>query len=206
MNGTYAGSYGRVKSSTTDFLSDEFMRSLIARSPDETIQELLETSYKEDLDALSSVYSGNALLENAINRHILKKNKLALFAPPPGAKDFLKIYLSKWDIENIKILISSKVLGHEVKEDENFIISFRDIPMGIFGGNITQDEFKGLIGISSIEGIVESLSRFPVGVEMLKKLDEYRILIFSISHFERYIFKKSFAPGGGANNASLFFF
>ena len=174
MNGTYAGSYGRVKSSTTDFLSDEFMRSLIARSPDETIQELLETSYKEDLDALSSVYSGNALLENAINRHILKKNKLALFAPPPGAKDFLKIYLSKWDIENIKILISSKVLGHEVKEDENFIISFRDIPMGIFGGNITQDEFKGLIGISSIEGIVESLSRFPVGVEMLKKLDEYR--------------------------------
>ena len=36
-------------------------------------------------------------------------SKLALFAIPPPMKSFMKTYVSKWDIETIKAIITSKV-------------------------------------------------------------------------------------------------
>ncbi len=174
MDGTYAGSYGRIRSYYTDFLDDAFMASLVGRKNDEIGQMLLKTNYREDLEALSSTYSGRAHLENAINRHFVKKNKLAISSPPPGVKDFLKLYVSKWDIDNIKILLASKELGHKISLDDTFIVNSRGIPMGVFAGNISPEEFRVLLGLPSLESSIDYLSRHSVGVAMASRLDEYR--------------------------------
>lgn len=175
MDSTYSGSYGRVKVYQTDFLSESFIESLFGmKDLEEVTRALSSTSYREDIDALFPLYKNPELLEMAINRHLIKKNKIALFAPPPMARDILRAYFSKWDIENIKSILSSKLLGYTLKESETFLVSFRDIPMGIFGGNLTHDDYKVLLSQDSIESMVSYLSRFGYGSYILQYMEDYR--------------------------------
>ncbi len=174
MDRTYAGSYGRLKVLRLEFLNQDFMKSLIDKTPEEILQALSTTSYREDLDALSAFSSGTRLLEMAINRHLIKKNRQAMQAPPPAARKFLESYFSKWDIENVKTILSSKFIGYDLKETEEFIMSFRDVPSGLFGGRMKREEFRSLMNLSSIESVIESISRLPFGLRAMQALDQYR--------------------------------
>ncbi len=174
MDPTYAGIYGRIKAHTSDFLKASFVGEL--RNIDdleEITRQLYNTSYREDLDALSALYKNPVLLEMAINRHLITKNKTALFAPPPASKDLIKAYLSKWDIQNIKSIMSSKYLGYNIKESETFLISFRDVPMGIFGGTMSHEDFRVMLSMSSIEDMINYLLRFGYQ-PILQHLEIYR--------------------------------
>ncbi len=174
MDPTYAGAYGRLKAHTTDFLKPSFINELKGIDDLEEIgRQLYNTSYREDLDALSALYKNPVLLEMAINRHLITKNKAALFAPPPAAKDLIKAYLSRWDIQNIKSIMSSKYLGYDIKESETFLISFRDVPMGIFGGAMSHDDFRVMLSMSSIEDMINYLLKFGYQ-PLLQHLDIYR--------------------------------
>lgn len=175
MDSTYSGSYGRVKVIQSDFLTNSFINSLLEmKDVDEITHALSSTSYREDIDALYSLYRNPELVDMAINRHLIKKNKLALFAPPPMSRNVLTAYMSKWDVENIKAILSSKVLGYSIKETETFLVSFRDLPMGIFGGNLSHEDYKSLMARDSVESIVNYLSRFGYGSYLLQYMDFYR--------------------------------
>lgn len=175
MDSTYSGSYGRIKVSQSDFLTSSFVNNLIEmKDVDEITHALSSTSYREDIDALYSLYKNPELVDMAINRHLIKKNKLALFAPPPMARNSLTAYMAKWDVENIKAILSSKVLGYSIKETETFLVSFRDLPMGIFGGNLSHEEYKTLMSKDSVESIVNYLSRFGYGSYVLQYIEFYR--------------------------------
>lgn len=174
MDPTYAGAYGRIKAYTTDFLSSSFIQDLKNIDDlEELTRQLYNTSYREDLDALSALYKNPVLLEMAINRHLITKNKVALFAPPPASKDLIKAYLSKWDIENIKSIMSSKYLGYSIRDSETFLISFRDVPMGIFGGAMSHEDFKVMLSMGSIEDMINYLLKFGYQ-PILQHLDLYR--------------------------------
>lgn len=174
MDRTYTGSYGRLKVLNQEFFSDEFIISLMDKNADEVLQTLSAGPYKEDIDSSSAFASGLRLAEVAINRHLIKKNRLAIQAPPPASRKFLEVYFSKWDIENVKTVISAKFLGHDLRETEDFILSFRDVPSGIFGGRMGKEEFRSLMSLGSVEAVVESISRFPFGVRAMQTLDQYR--------------------------------
>lgn len=174
MDPTYAGSYGRIKAHTADFLKASFIEQLKNIDDLEEIgRQLSNTSYREDIDALSAMYKNPVLLEMAINRHLITKNKSALFAPPPASKDLIKAYLSRWDIQNIKSIMSSKYLGYDIRESETFLISFRDVPMGIFGGTMSHEDFRVMLSMSSIEDMINYLLKFGYQ-PLLQHLDIYR--------------------------------
>ncbi len=174
MDRTYTGSFGRLKAGISDFLSEDFILSLIPKDLDGISQALSTTSYREDLEALSALYKVPEVLEMAINRHLIKKNKLALFAPPPNAATFLKSYFLKWDIENVKSVMSAKQLGYHSTETDSFIVSYRNIPVGIFAGNMTPEDFKIMISLGTIDNVVDYLTRFGLGTYLLQYIDEYR--------------------------------
>lgn len=174
MDRTYTGSFGRLKAGISDFLSEEFIVSLVPKDLDGISQALSNSPYKEDIESLSALYKVPEILEMAINRHLIKKNKLALFAPPPNASSFLRAYFLKWDIENIKSVMSAKQLGYHESETDSFIVSYRNIPVGIFAGNMTQEDFKIMISLGSVENVVDYLTRFGIGTYMLQFIDDYR--------------------------------
>ncbi|QRF75214.1 V-type ATP synthase subunit C [Thermoplasmatales archaeon] len=169
INSGYSGSYGKVRVNMVDFLPQDFyFKALEMSTFDEITQALSGTSYKEDIDALSPSYSNPELLEMAINRHLLKKNRLALATPPPMAIELMKAYFSKWDIENIKSVISSKLLDYKLKENETFLMSFRDIPLGLFSGNLTHEDFVNIMSLGTVREIFNYLAKFGYGTYLLQ--------------------------------------
>lgn len=175
MDPTYTGAYGRIKVYQTEFLSDEFLRRLVDSATLDDVSALLYTSfYRQDMDLFSALNKGIDLLNMALNHRIIVRNRIALFAAPTPGREIIRAYLSKWDIENIKSIISSKYMGYEIKESESFLISFRDVPIGLFGGAMTHDDFKGLLGLGTIDEIVNRLSNFGYGQDILQQMDRYR--------------------------------
>ncbi len=174
MNTIYSGSYGRLKVHSIDFLSDDFIKSLLDLGIKDIRLRLYETIYKEDIDKSTIGNSGDLnILITAINRHIINRARTAIFAVPPQIKPFIAAYISKWDIESIKAIINSKVIKHEITYNDGFIISFRDIPLGIFAGNLTQEDFKSMLSKNDIESIVNYLLNYGYNY-LLKYLDEYK--------------------------------
>ncbi len=174
MDRTYTGSYGRLKSSLADFLPNQFFENLIGRDLESIQQILSQTSYKEDLDALASQYRLPEILDLAINRHLISKNRLAQFAPPSVSRRFLQSYFLKWDIENVKSLISAKVLDYNSQISDSFIISYRNLPLGVFAGVMTREDFNIMASLGSVEAVVDYLTKFGIGSYMLQYIDEYR--------------------------------
>jgi len=174
LDRTYTGSYGRLKVSFGDFLSNQFLTGLISRDLEGIEVALSETSYREDIEQLASLYKPPELLDFAVNRHLIKKNRLAQFSPPPNARPFLKAYFLKWDIENIKSIISSKTLGYQAAESESFLIGFRNLPLGILAGTMTQEDFRIMISLGSVDAVIDYLTRYGIGTYLLVHMEEYR--------------------------------
>lgn len=174
INTGYSGSYGKVKVNMVDFLPQDFyFRILEMNTLEEISLALSGTSYKDDIDALSSTYKNPELLEMAINRHLVKKNRLALSTPPPMSIELMKAYFSKWDIENIKSVISSKLLDYKLKENETFLMSFRDMPLGIFSGNLTHEDFLNIMALGGVREIFNYLAKFGYGTYLLQFVDSH---------------------------------
>jgi len=174
MDSTYSGSYGRIKASQTEFLNESFIKSLYDMDIEGITRSLSSKSYKDDIDQLYSGYRNPELLEMVINRRLAIRNRIAQFAPPPNATDILRAYLSKWDIQNIKSVLTAKFLGYSLKETEAFLITFRDVALGVFAGNMKKEDFNLLLSLPDIETIVETLSRYGYGSTLLQEIDSYR--------------------------------
>ena len=175
MDPTYTGAYGRIKVYGTEFLSEDFLSRLVSSANVDEISSMLYTTfYREDMDLFSALNKGIDLLNMAVNHRIISRNRISLFAAPTPGRETIRAYLSKWDIENIKSIISSKYMGYEIKESENFLISFRDVPIGMFSGAMTHDDFKNLLTLGSIDEVVNKLSNFGYGQELLQYMDRYR--------------------------------
>ncbi len=196
MDSTYSGSYGRIRAARMEFLSDGFISNLREMDIEAITRSLSATAYKEDIDALYSTYRNPELLEMAINRRLVRRNRIAQFAPPPNASDMLRAYLSKWDIKNIKSIITSRYVGYSLKQSETFLVSFRDVPIGAFAGNMTADDFNILIGQTGMDGLVETLSRYGYGQVLMQEMERYRKegdVAPMLHALDRFYYKRLFA-------------
>ena len=174
MDSTYSGAYGRLKASKLDFISVGFAEQLDQRDSDEFMKMLSTTSYRKELDAFSGLYAVPDVAEVVINAHMMGMIKNATFAVPPLARNFVAAYVSKWDIENIKTILSSKVLGYSVENTEVFLTVQRGTPVGIFGSGIGKEEYMKLIEQKDIEGVCNSLTKYGYGTILLKYVDEVK--------------------------------
>ncbi len=169
---TYVGKYGQLKVLSRDFLSGDFIEQLSSKDSGEILKALSSTTYKTEIDSLSGLYKMPDLFEVVINAHAMRMIRYAMSSVPPSAKDFVVSYLSKFDIENIKLILSSKMLGYDVEHTENFLMVQRNIPAGVISGIIKSEEYKGLVAQKDIDSVVKSLTKYGYGVVLLKYLED----------------------------------
>lgn len=174
MDSTYSGSYGRIRAAQVEFLSDNFISSFYEMDIEGITRALSTRQYKEDIDQLYSLYRNPELLEMAINRRLAVRNRIALFAPPPNAADILRAYLAKWDVQNIKSVLTAKFLGYSLGQTEAFLVGFRQAALGIFAGNLRNEDYNLLLSLPDIEAIVEALSKYGYGATLLQEIERYR--------------------------------
>ena len=174
MDSTYTGAYGRLKGLRQEFLSPSFIEQLEQKEPDEFVKTLSTTGYRKEIDELSALYKEPDLLEVVINAHMMRMSRNSAFAIPPLARNMVAAFIGRYDIENIKTILSSKKLGYNVEQTEAFLMVQRNIPVGIFAGLISREDYTNMVAQKDIEGVVNYIVKFGYGTPLLKHLDEAR--------------------------------
>ena len=181
----YASALGRLKPEFTAFLSkDTYGQLVAAKDPNEVAKVLEGTPYGPDVQAARVAYQGVTLVEIAINRTFVRRNRHAYEATPFAGRAVVGAYLTRYDIQNIELILSSKAQGRTVTETEDHLISSREIPAGLYAGVLTLDDFRMLLGQPSVETTATALVRYGYGATVLPLLEAFQRThdIFPILH------------------------
>ncbi|MFQ5920398.1 MAG: V-type ATPase subunit [Nitrososphaerales archaeon] len=164
-----------MRALSLNFLSKDYILNLLrARDVGEIVKQLASTWYGPHIERAASLYKPPELVEVALNRHLVGVNKIAMEAAPFSGKSAIRAYLAKWDIQNIELILSSKSLGKTITETEHFLVSSRNLPAGVSGGNIPHDEIKILLSQPSVEAVVNQLVRYGYGTVLMQRMGEYQ--------------------------------
>ena len=171
----YSSSFGRLNSLSINFIPQNILQNLVhAKDVAEMTRILEPTWYGPEIERAAALYSLPELLEVALNRHIVEINKIALESTPFSGRDAIRAYLLKWDIHNIELILSSKIIGRAITETEPFLVSSRNFPAGISAGNISHDEMKIILSQAGVDGVVNHLVKYRYGPILMQHLDTYQ--------------------------------
>jgi len=181
----YASALGRLKPEFPAFLSKEtYPLLLTTKDPNEFAKVLETTPYAADIARVRATHSGATLVELAINRTFVRRNRHAFEATPFAGRTIVAAYLGRWDIQNIEMILSAKVEGRSVTETEDHLVSSREIPAGLYAGAMNLDDFRILLGQTTVEATVTSLVKYGYGATILPFLEAFERThnIFPILH------------------------
>jgi len=181
----YASALGRLKPEFTSFLPKETYPTLLAtKDPNEFAKVLETTPYAPDIAHLRATHSGVGLVELAINRVFVRRNRHAFEATPFAGRSVVAAYLGRWDIQNIEMILTAKVDGRTLTETEDHLVSSREIPAGLYAGAMNLDDFRILLAQTTVEATVTSLVKYGYGATILPLLEAFERThnIFPIVH------------------------
>ncbi len=170
----YASALGRLKPEFSTFLGRELYSALVgAKEPNELAKLLETTAYGPDIARARATHSGGTMLEVAINRTFVRRNRHAYEAAPFAGRGIVAAYLGRWDLQNIEMILSAKALGRTITETEDHLVSSREIPAGLYAGVMTLDDFRIVLGQPTLEATVAALVRYGYGATILPLLEAF---------------------------------
>jgi V/A-type H+/Na+-transporting ATPase subunit C len=181
----YASALGRLKPDFASFLPKETYATLLGAKDVNDLAKLLETTvYSDDIARERATHQGGPLVEAAINRMIVRRNRHAYEATPFAGRPVVGAYLGRWDVQNVELILSSKAQARPITETETELVSSRDIPAGLYAGVMTLDDIRSVIAQPTVEATVTALVRFGYGTTILPRLEAYQRTrdIFPIFH------------------------
>ena len=148
-NSNYAYTTARVRAMKSKLLPKETYPRLINMQIDEITRFVRELEYKEDVDHLARFYEGADLIEHALNRN-LAVTFTKLISISEGELNFLiSEYLKKYDIWNIKTILSGKYCGASTDEILEAVVA---------AGRLTYTFTSELAAKPTYEDVIASLS------------------------------------------------
>jgi vacuolar-type H+-ATPase subunit C/Vma6 len=167
MDSTYAGAYGHVKALYLDLLKRDEIERIKESKKDEFISVLSSTSYKNEIDAVYNQFKEPDVVDIAVNTHFIRNCNNMLTLLPSMGKGIIKSYLSKIDIQNIKLILAAKLIGKNIELTENMLTIGRGFPAGISGPLISKEEYRNIIEQKDIVEVINYLTRYPYGRVLL---------------------------------------
>ena len=170
----YASALGRLEPEFPAFLAPGTYATLLSAKDPSDLAKLLETSpYADDIARARTTHPGNTMLEVAVNRTFVRRNRHAYEATPYAGRRVVAAYLGRWDIQNIELILSAKAYGRPLTETEDHLVSSREIPAGLYAGVMTLDDFRLLLAQPSVEALVGQLAQFGYGTTVLPLLEAF---------------------------------
>lgn len=171
----YASALGRLKPEFPAFLTPSMFQTLLGAKDVNDLAKLMETTpYAAAVTRSRATHSGASLVEIALNRTLVQRNRHAYDATPFAGRSVVTAYLARWDLQNIELILSSKVQGRSVTETEDHLVSAREIPAGFYTGVMGLDDFRILLGQPTLEATVTALVRYGYGATVLPYLEEFQ--------------------------------
>ena len=157
MDSTYIASFGHTRALAPDFIDVASSGNLASR---EKILEILKSPpYSRNLERYSILYRPPELVEVVVNSTFVDRMLTAFSFTPPTAKPFVKEYISKFDIDNVVLLISAKILKKQIELVEPRLITIKGMPASFDLGLIQRSEYLELLKKDSLESLYEGLYR-----------------------------------------------
>ncbi len=155
---TYGYACTRVKARKALILKTAFFEDLLNQRTIDGITAMLErTYYKDLLNRLSARYSGSELLEMAAEVHYKEVvNKVRSFSPK-DAQPVITMLMRKWDIMNLRTIISAKVSGKNWEGIKPYMVP---------AGGLSVEQLKKL-GECEPEKLYSKLKSTSVGRELI---------------------------------------
>ena len=170
----YASALGRLNPEFPAFLSKETYPQLLASKDANEFAKVLETTpYADDVARLRATHFDVTVVELAINRTFVRRNRRAFESTPFAGRGVVGAYLGRWDIQNIEMILTVKSQGKVVTETEDHLVSSREIPAGLYAGAMNLDDFRTLLAQPTLEAMVTSLVKYGYGTTILPFLEEF---------------------------------
>ncbi len=101
-------------------------------------------------------------------------NRVAIQTAPLFGKNAVLAYLSKWDIENIEVILAAKALNRPLEQTETALVSSRNIPLSLSPNIISHSELNVLLQQPDVEAVINYLVKYGYGAILLQQLGEFR--------------------------------
>lgn len=171
----YASPLGRIKAQLPQFLPKDLYGTLVNAPDVGEIAKLLEpTPYGPYLGQAAATYRGADLIEVAVNRYFVQRNRMGLEVAPFAGRGIVQAYLRRWDIQNVGAILSAKIQGRGLTEEETFLVSPRELPAGLIAGPMVLDDFRLLMQAPSVEAAVQGLVKFGYGAVLLPLVENFQ--------------------------------
>ncbi|MBP1928002.1 V/A-type H+-transporting ATPase subunit C [Methanolinea mesophila] len=158
---------------------EEYLRMLNMSLP-EIARIIEETEYKKEIDELATSFKGVDLIEIGISWNMAKEFQKIIEIAPGNLKDFTRLYLRRWDIQNILTILRGKSQGSRPGKIKEVLIP---------AGELDRVFLDRLLSEESIERIVELLKGrriYPVIARELPAALESGVF----SHMENELYKQ----------------
>ena len=118
------------------------------------IDELENTSYRQDLEDASVQYTGLACVEEALRRNLSKTFRLIFsFVKGEDAETLINIFLNKWDIQNIKTILRGINIQEMPEEIAESLAPAGALNDATLAEMIKQPDVKAIIDLLATWGI-----------------------------------------------------
>jgi V/A-type H+/Na+-transporting ATPase subunit C len=170
----YSAALGRITAHLADFLSKEAVRRLVGAKDIAELTKMLEgTVYGAEIVRAATTRQGAPMLEAAINATFAARNLHAYNSGSFAGRPVVGLYLERWDLENLSVILAAKARGRSVGADEERLVSWRERPAGVPAGVMTLDDLRALIAQPTIEASMDYLVRFGYGPAVLPLADAF---------------------------------
>ena len=170
----YASALGRLKPDFTTFLPKDSFPGLVAsKDPNELAKVLESTPYATDIAQARATHTGAPLVRLAFNRMLVRRTRKAYEATPFAGRVVVAAYLGRWDLRNVEMILSAKALGRAITETDDYLVSSREIPAGLYAGVMTLDDFRIVLQQTTLEATVTALVKHGYGTTLLPLLEAF---------------------------------
>jgi len=161
---------------------EEYMRMLNMSLPEIT-RVIQETQYRQEIDELSSVFSGIDLIEVALSWNLAKEYQKILEITPGNLKQFTQAYLRRWDIQNILTILRGRTQGEKAGKIKEILVP---------AGSLDRTDLDRLLAEESPERIIEALKGNRIYPLLMREYPAAKES-GSFSHMENELYKQFFS-------------
>jgi len=161
---------------------EEYLRMLNMSLPEIT-RVIEETMYKQEIDELGTSFKGIDLIEVALSWNLAKEYQKILDITPGTLKQFTRLYLRRWDIQNVLNILRGKTEGIKAGKIKEILVP---------AGSLDSSLLDRLLVEDSIDRIVEALKGqriYPVLAAQITEAKETE----SFSKLENELYKQFYA-------------
>jgi V/A-type H+/Na+-transporting ATPase subunit C len=139
---------------------------------DSLIADLEKTPYKEDIVEAKVLYSGVLCIEYALRKNFTKTfRKILGFVKGSEAERYIRIFLHRWDVQNIKTILRGKNIHVTNEEILDCLVPAGELDEVTLTELIRQPDIRAVIDMLATWGIVYSKPLTEKYREFLEKED-----------------------------------